>query len=91
MDDATAGYDLIEPFNVDDGSLLGLSPAVCFALGAEWEAFRKKLTVGAPFTDLVMSHNARRLSAMAERHCRFAEHHSHCDGWSVIVVGGHFV
>lgn len=91
MSDAMANYELVEPFDIDDGSLSGLSQAMCFALGVEWEMFRQKLCLGVPFTHMVISHNATRLSAMAERQKRFVEHHPHCDGWSTIVVGGHFV
>jgi hypothetical protein len=80
-------FDLSEPFDADDGSLSGVSPAMCFALGVEWAMFRQKLRLGVPFTDLVLSPNAARLSAMVERQNRFVEHHPQCDGWSTIVVG----
>ena len=80
-------FDPIEPFDIDDGSLLGLSPAATFALGVEWEMFRQKLRRGVPFTELVLSANAARLSALTERQGRFVEHHPQCDGWSTIVVG----
>jgi hypothetical protein len=32
-----------------------------------------------------------RLVRMAERHGRFVEHHPHCDGWTMVIVGDYLV
>ncbi|HET6323587.1 MAG TPA: hypothetical protein VFG04_02710 [Planctomycetaceae bacterium] len=80
-------FEPVEPFGIDDGSLSGLSTAAVFALGVEWEMFRQKLRRAVPFTDLCLSANAARLSALAERQGRFVEHHPQCDGWATITVG----
>jgi hypothetical protein len=84
-------FTLIEPFDVDDGSLDGLTKEACFALGVEWCMFRQKLRAGQPFSELVMKKNAHRLSKLAERNGRFVEHHPACAGWVKIVVGNQSV
>ena len=81
-----AEYQISEPFDTD-GSFDELSKEQCFALGAEWAAFRARLLTSEKFTSLCHTANARRLSAMAERHGRFAEHRHYADGWSLIFVG----
>ena len=80
-------FELVEPFDVDDGSLVGLSPAMCFTLGVEWEQFRQHLKDAQPFSILVIDKNADRLVALAERHGRFIEHHPQCEGWTMLIVG----
>jgi hypothetical protein len=80
-------FELVEPFETDNGSLADLAPEVCFALGVEWATFRQRIIAGERFTDLCLSANAPRLVALAERHGRFVEHHHECDGWSKIFVG----
>lgn len=73
-------HSLVDPFDCDD---------LAFALGVEWEMFRQRIKSGRPFTELCLSDNAVRLSAMAERHGRFSEWHpSDTAGWAVITVGG---
>ena len=86
-----AAFDLIEPFDVDDGSLADFGPALCFALGVEWQLFRERLLAGGRFVNLAMSEGVARLSQMAERQGRFVEHHPVCDGWAMIVVGDYLV
>jgi hypothetical protein len=82
------GFRLIESFDVDDGSLVGLSPQKCFVLGVEWEEFHRKLASGKPFTVVLHTENAKRLTALAERHKRYVEFHprEQC-GFVEIVVG----
>jgi hypothetical protein len=82
-----AMHELVEPFDIDDGTIDGLSSQLCFALGVEWGNFRARIIAGEQFTDLCLSANAPRLAALAERHGRFVEHHQQCDGWSEIFVG----
>jgi hypothetical protein len=82
-----ADYGLVEPFDVDDDSLAGVSAQEIFALGVEWMMFIGKLRTGKPFTDLVLSNNAARLVRMAERHGRFVEHRPPVAGWVSVTVG----
>jgi len=82
-----ADYQLAEPFDIDGGSLDGLSNQQCFALGVEWATFRNRILSGEQFTHPCLSANATRVSMLAERHGRFVEHHVHSEGWSLIFVG----
>ena len=81
-------WKLVESFDVDDGSLDGLSPQLCFVLGTEWEKFFQRLATGASFSDLIHANNAERLVRLAERRGRFVEHSCHEPGWVRITVGG---
>ncbi len=80
-------YQLVESFNVDDGSLNGLTNDHCFCLRVEWAKFHDRIMAGEQFTELCHTANAQRLSAMAERHGRFVEHHRCSKDWSRIIVG----
>jgi hypothetical protein len=84
-------HKLVEPFCTEGGALNGFDRGLCFAMGVEWERFRQKLKTGEPFTDIVISDNAERLSAMAERQRRFVEHHPVSLGWAEIIVGDYVV
>jgi hypothetical protein len=86
MDDNTC--QLVEPFEIDDGSLRGLLPEYVFALGVEWAMFRHRLACGVPFTTLCLPENRTRFVRMAERHSRFVEdRQTGCVGWTEIWVG----
>lgn len=66
-------YGLVEPFDVDDGSLDGFSPQEIFCFGVEWEMFRQKLKdTPRSFTEQIHSANVQRLLAMCKRHERSA-------------------
>ena len=80
--------ELMEPFDLEESSLNGVSAENAFVLGVEWQMFRQKLTSGKPFTLLCLSANAGRLVKLAERHRRFVEDRptSWC-GWTEIWVG----
>ena len=80
-------YRLVESFDIDDGSLDGLTNNECFALGVEWAMVRARVLAGETFTRLCLAPNSERLSALAERHGRFVEHHPHSEGWSQIFIG----
>jgi hypothetical protein len=81
---------LIDPFEIDDGTLSGLSPEQAFILGVEWQMFRQRLKTGIPFTTFCLPANSNRLVKMAERHKRFVEDRPNiAPGWSEIYVGGH--
>ena len=85
-------YGLVEPFDVDDGSLDGLSPHYIFTMGVEWDMFRRRLTTGEPFTMLCLPENRDRFVRMAERHSRFVEdRQTGCVGWTEIWVGDYRV
>jgi hypothetical protein len=84
-------YELVEPFDTDDGSLDGISADTCFALGVEWAGFRQRFLTGERFSDLCLTANAARFAAMAKRHGRYTEHHFVCEGWSMIYVGDYVV
>ena len=84
-------YSLVEPFEIDNGELDNLTPQECFSLGVEWQIFRTQLSEGNPFTSLVLSNNAGRLTALAERAQRFVEARPANDGWALITVGDYRV
>ena len=81
-------FELVEPFDMDDVSLSGLSPQFAFILGVEWQVFRQRLKSGQPFTTLCLPQNAARLVKMAEHHRRFVEDRPRVfAGWTEIFVG----
>jgi hypothetical protein len=83
-----AQFSLIEPFDVDDDSLNGLSPNYIFSLGVEWEMFRQKLATGKSFSVLCLPQNRDRFVKMAERHRRFVEdRQTACVDWLEVWVG----
>lgn len=84
-------YNLVEPFQTENGELDGIDAELAFALGVEFALFRERLNGGRHFTDFILAPNAARLSDMAQRHGRFAECHPVDHQWSKIIVGGHFV
>jgi hypothetical protein len=80
--------ELVEPFDMDDVSLNGISPQFAFILGVEWQVFRQRLKSGQPFTTLCLPQNANRLVKMAEHHRRFVEDRPNVfAGWTEIFVG----
>lgn len=85
-------FGLVEPFDIDDGSLKGVSAEYAFALGVEWEMFRQKLLGDKPFTMLCLPQNAARFVKVAERHKRFVEDRPNVTpGWSEVFVGDYLV
>ena len=84
-------YELVEPFDMDDATLVDLSPQLAFILGVECQIFREKLKSGRPFTTLCLPQNAARLVKMAEHHERFVEDRPRVfAGWTEIFVGDTF-
>lgn len=79
--------DLVETFETEDESMAGLSPQYLFAMGAEWEKYRRKLADGRPFKTLCLAHNRTRFVQMAERSRRFVEDRQTAFGWVEIWVG----
>jgi hypothetical protein len=85
-------FELVEPFDIDDGSLKGITPEYAFALGVEWQIIRKRLDSEKPFTSFCLPENATRLVKMAERHKRFVEDRPNvAPGWSQVYVGDYLV
>ena len=81
-------FNLVEPFDTNDGSLDGISAKLAFAMGVEWQLFRQRLKSEKPFKTYCLPQNAARLVKMAERHNRFVEDRPHvCAGWTEIFVG----
>jgi len=81
-------YEPVETFDMDDVSLVDLSPQLAFILGVEWQTFREKLKSGRPFTTLCLPQNTARLVKMAEHHDRFVEDRPNVFvGWTEIFVG----
>jgi len=81
-------YDLVEPFDMDDATLVDISPQLAFVLGVEFQVFREKLKSGRPFTTLWLPQNTARLVKMAEHHERFFEDRPNIfAGWTEIFVG----
>jgi len=84
--------ELIEPFDIDDGSLKGTTSEYAFALGVEWQIIRQRLASGTPFTTFCLPENAGRLVKMAERHRRFVEDRPNvAPGWTQVFVGDYLV
>jgi hypothetical protein len=86
-----AEWAVVEPFDIDDGSLENVSQAECFSMGVEWQLFRSRLASGKPFTDIFLANNAGRLTKLAERQQRFVEARPASDGWVSITVGNQLV
>jgi hypothetical protein len=85
-------YHLVEPFDIDNGSLDCVDPKEAFVLGVEWLMFRRQLAAGQPFKTLCLPSNATRLVKMAERHNRFVEDRgTGCADWTEIWVGDYVV
>jgi hypothetical protein len=81
-------HDLVEPFDIDDGSLANISVQEAFALGVEWAMFLERLKTGVPFHDLCLANNALRLEKLAERNGRFSEcRQTSTQGWMEVWVG----
>lgn len=64
---------MLEPFDVEDGSLKNVTPEYAFALGVEWHLFRQQLLESRPFRVLCLPENRSRFVKLAERHRRFVE------------------
>ena len=68
-----AQWTPVESFDIDDGSLDGLSDKQCFVLGSEWKEFYSNLLRGKRFSMIVHNSNVARLHLLAERRSRFVE------------------
>jgi hypothetical protein len=83
-------YSLVEPFDIDDGSLAGLSQVGAFVLGVEWQMFRQQLAdTPGEFERQVHTANVERLQKLCTRHGRRVKVtwlHEDYEGWRVIHV-----
>ena len=64
------GYKLMEPFDIDGGELDGISPQMCFVLGAEWWQMNVLLESGDPIGKPIHNENAERVRRMCIRRGR---------------------
>ena len=63
-------YELVEPFDIDQGELDGVTPQVVFCLGFEFCQFRIKFDGGGPLRETVHTENVSRLKRMCIRRGR---------------------
>lgn len=61
---------VVEPFDITDGSLSKLSKDLIFSMGVEWSTIHRTLThpITFPFGKVIHAQNAERLGKMADRH-----------------------
>lgn len=76
------GWELAEPYYIDDGQLDGISPERAFVMGAEFIQTRMLALKGDPFETYVVSANIDRIGAMLAAH-HFAYEYTQDDdiGW----------
>lgn len=78
-------FKFVEPFDVDDGSLDGLSPTLIFVLGVEWQMAHQALSKPAGFQRPIHSENVQRIKNMCDRHKRQWDIMIH-DDWPTLIV-----
>jgi hypothetical protein len=77
----------IDPFECDDGELLGLTHGQAFVLGVEWCQFRDRVdTESRPFVDVVHSMNVPRLRVLCTRRGRSFTAETAAT-WATVSVG----
>ncbi len=81
----TGEFSLVEPMNIDDGELDGLSNEMCFVLGTEWENIRHLLLKKQSFRIMFHSENLTPITSMCQRH-KVSFEVSHHDDWPVLIV-----
>ena len=62
-----AEYDLMEPFDIDNGELDGLRPQECFVLGVEWQMCAALADTGKAWGKMIHLMNLPRIEAMLNR------------------------
>jgi hypothetical protein len=78
MSDPLREFEPIQSFEIDDGSLDNLRPALVFTLGVEWQVFyTEALKPAGEFSRLIHAENVDRVMAMLRKH-----------GWKVKVTPG---
>lgn len=77
-------WSLVEPFDIDNGELDGLSGQECFVLGVEWAIVRHLLEGGGGFCKTVHAASVQRLVNLGRRSGRELEVRHGPDGWADI-------
>lgn len=85
-DDSQREYRCVEPFDIDDGELDGLSPALAFVLGCEWWQVKEMLETGAAFGKPIHNENANRIKRMCIRRDRRFKMRDNGPEWKWIDV-----
>lgn len=67
---ADASYELMEPFDIDNGELNGIRPQIVFCLGYEWCQLRTMLEGDEPISKTIHTENASRVKRMCIRRNR---------------------
>lgn len=90
MSETSKEYGLIQSFEIDDGSLDGVSPVEAFVLGVEWQEFYAIANGSIPaptVSKLIHSLNTDRVVAMLKKHgwsCRLLS--TPYGGWNEILI-----
>ena len=80
-------FGLVEPFDIDDGSLEGLSPVDSFVLGVEWQMVNGQLEAQEGFERPIHSRNATRIKRACIRRRRRFVCQDEMDGtWMTLTV-----
>lgn len=79
-------YNLIEPFDIDEGELEGVRPVEAFTLGVEWQMVRDQLEAGENFNRPIHTANASRIKRMCIRRGVLFTVAPSVEGWSDLTV-----
>jgi len=79
-------YSLVEPFGIDGGALVGLSPERAFTLGVEWALVTRSLDSGDGGPFVVHKENADLLRSACQRRGLIAHAIPSGQGWVALVV-----
>lgn len=89
MANQESGWELTEPFDIDDGELNGLSPQMCFSMGVEWMKWLSRIKSNSTHSDMCMEGNSIRIQSLLERHGIQCEARVPNGGWCEIWVNNH--
>lgn len=79
---------LMDPFNIDSGELVGLTPQQAFTLGVEWQLLRTEAAAKeAPFTAIIHRENVARCLAMLRCQQRAAKWRQIDGVWAELSIG----
>jgi hypothetical protein len=79
-------YELVEPFDIDNGELDGLTPPNVFCLGVEWAMVSDQLKLADSFTRPIHVANASRIKRMCIRRGRRCRIDPADAEWMMLVV-----
>jgi hypothetical protein len=83
---SNAEFTIVEPFDIDNGELDGISPQNIFCMGYEFCQVRDMLVSGETISKPVHSDNASRIKRMCIRQRRLVKIDTMRDGWSWMEV-----